>query len=76
MCSRGIVQSGKYPLEEISSWGNVESGKFRSGKCRVGEVSGHRPISRPKPDKQKSTLKKISYIFQNIIPLKTSYFSE
>ena len=50
MCSWGNVQSGKYPLGEMSSWRNVQSGKqplgemsgrenVKSGDCRVGEVS-------------------------------------
>ena len=34
MCSRGNVQSGKYPLGEIATRTNVWS-----GKCQVGEVS-------------------------------------
>ena len=50
MCSRGNVQSGKYPLGEMSGRGNVQSekcplgeiaarGYVWSGKCQVGEVS-------------------------------------
>ena len=39
MCSRGNVQSGKYPLGEMTGWGNVQSGKCRSGNCPVGDVS-------------------------------------
>ena len=39
MCSLGNVQSGKYPLGEISSQGNSHS-----GKCLVGEMSSHRSV--------------------------------
>ena len=39
MCSRGNVQSGKYPLGEIATRTNVWSGKCRSGSCPVGDVS-------------------------------------
>ena len=50
MCIRGNVQSGKYPLGEITGRGNVQSEKrpvgeidartnVWSGKCQVGKVS-------------------------------------
>ena len=62
MCSRGNVQSGKYPLGEISGRGNVQpekcpvgeivtranvwSGKCQAGELLVGELSSRRCVSR------------------------------
>ena len=39
MCSRGNVQSDKYPLEEMSGRRNAKSGKFRPRNRPVGDVS-------------------------------------
>ena len=39
MCSQGNVQSGKYPLGEMSGRRNVKSEQYRSGNCPVGDVS-------------------------------------
>ena len=70
MCSRGNVQSGKYPLGEMSS-----RGSSHSGKCLVGEMSSQGSVGRENvqlgkcPDSDFSSLKIVQ-----IVPLSHNIF--
>ena len=68
MCSWGNVQSSKYPLVEMSSRGNVWSGKCQVGEVSVGELSSRGSVGRGNvqsgkgPDTYQTSLK-FKYIY-------------